>query len=334
MSKRRRGYPSETRVKRGDRVVHGDKEFIREARSQRPLSMRIWTPLSRRVVPEERALRWVPQELLLTRLIATIPSCGLARLLARLASLDALAEFAVPAFCAVENPGTCPRGPLMSTGGSLDPLADHRCAGASTPHSQYLPHLRQPQCSYGLTVAGKDLSTSVGPSPEARSRASEGSGATNQWAVLLRASRAPSGRCEGTVAAALVFQSVPGALRGLGGGCTGGVPRYPVAGSERDEDDWPYLDTFCVIARILNGWGSIRCGKCGEGVPNAVVPGYCEMHLGARQRRSHEDIPQPKEEGNKVVQWSQNLSGTSWKLSPTLVQGWAFKTTTKASNGR
>ena len=33
MSKRRRGYPSETRVKRGDRVVHGDKEFIREAGS-------------------------------------------------------------------------------------------------------------------------------------------------------------------------------------------------------------------------------------------------------------------------------------------------------------
>jgi len=28
MSKRRRGFPSETRVKRGDRVVHGDKELI------------------------------------------------------------------------------------------------------------------------------------------------------------------------------------------------------------------------------------------------------------------------------------------------------------------
>jgi uncharacterized protein YecA (UPF0149 family) len=27
MSKRRRGYPSETRVKRGRRVVHGDKEL-------------------------------------------------------------------------------------------------------------------------------------------------------------------------------------------------------------------------------------------------------------------------------------------------------------------
>ena len=28
MSKRRRGYPSETQVKRGLRVVHGDKELI------------------------------------------------------------------------------------------------------------------------------------------------------------------------------------------------------------------------------------------------------------------------------------------------------------------
>ena len=27
-SKRRKGYPSETRVKRGQRVVHGDKELI------------------------------------------------------------------------------------------------------------------------------------------------------------------------------------------------------------------------------------------------------------------------------------------------------------------
>jgi hypothetical protein len=49
MSKRRRGYPSETRVKRGDRVVHGDKEFIREAWAAGPLSMRIRTPLSRNV---------------------------------------------------------------------------------------------------------------------------------------------------------------------------------------------------------------------------------------------------------------------------------------------
>jgi hypothetical protein len=47
MSKRRRGYPSETRVKRGDRVVHGDKEFIRETRARGPLPMRVWSALSR-----------------------------------------------------------------------------------------------------------------------------------------------------------------------------------------------------------------------------------------------------------------------------------------------
>jgi uncharacterized protein YecA (UPF0149 family) len=28
MSKRRRGFPSETKVKRGQRVVHGDKELV------------------------------------------------------------------------------------------------------------------------------------------------------------------------------------------------------------------------------------------------------------------------------------------------------------------
>ncbi|HEX3577457.1 MAG TPA: SEC-C metal-binding domain-containing protein [Thermoanaerobaculia bacterium] len=27
-SKRRKGYPSETRVKRGERIVHGDKELV------------------------------------------------------------------------------------------------------------------------------------------------------------------------------------------------------------------------------------------------------------------------------------------------------------------
>jgi hypothetical protein len=47
MSKRRRGYPSETRVKRGDRVVHGNKEFIRETGSQRSLPVRVGTTLSR-----------------------------------------------------------------------------------------------------------------------------------------------------------------------------------------------------------------------------------------------------------------------------------------------
>jgi hypothetical protein len=34
MSKRRRGFPSESRVKRGDRVVHGNKELIRKTWSQ------------------------------------------------------------------------------------------------------------------------------------------------------------------------------------------------------------------------------------------------------------------------------------------------------------
>jgi hypothetical protein len=34
MSKRRRGFPSETKVKRHDRVVHGDKELFRAARQK------------------------------------------------------------------------------------------------------------------------------------------------------------------------------------------------------------------------------------------------------------------------------------------------------------
>jgi uncharacterized protein YecA (UPF0149 family) len=28
MSKRRKGYPSERRVKRGERIVHGDRELV------------------------------------------------------------------------------------------------------------------------------------------------------------------------------------------------------------------------------------------------------------------------------------------------------------------
>jgi len=47
MSTRRRGFPSESRVKRGDRVVHGNKELIREAWTQRSMSMRIESSLSR-----------------------------------------------------------------------------------------------------------------------------------------------------------------------------------------------------------------------------------------------------------------------------------------------
>jgi hypothetical protein len=50
MSKRRRGYPSETRVKLGDRVVQGDKEFIREARPPGSMPLRIGTPLSKTAV--------------------------------------------------------------------------------------------------------------------------------------------------------------------------------------------------------------------------------------------------------------------------------------------
>jgi hypothetical protein len=49
MSKRRRGFPSESRVKRGDRVVHGDKELIRKAWAQRSMSVWIGAPLSRTV---------------------------------------------------------------------------------------------------------------------------------------------------------------------------------------------------------------------------------------------------------------------------------------------
>jgi hypothetical protein len=40
-SKRRKGFPSEQRVKKGDRVVHGDKELIREARPQRSVPVRL-----------------------------------------------------------------------------------------------------------------------------------------------------------------------------------------------------------------------------------------------------------------------------------------------------
>lgn len=36
MSKRRWGFPSETRVKRGDRVVHGDKELIEKLGNNDP----------------------------------------------------------------------------------------------------------------------------------------------------------------------------------------------------------------------------------------------------------------------------------------------------------
>ena len=47
MSKRRYGYPSESRVKRGERIVHGNKELIREAWTKGPVSMWFGTTLSR-----------------------------------------------------------------------------------------------------------------------------------------------------------------------------------------------------------------------------------------------------------------------------------------------
>ena len=40
-SKRRKGFPSERRVKKGLRVVHGAKELIREAGPQRSMPVRL-----------------------------------------------------------------------------------------------------------------------------------------------------------------------------------------------------------------------------------------------------------------------------------------------------
>lgn len=48
-SKRRKGFPSEQRVKKGYRVVHGSKELIRETRSQRSLSLWFREVVSRTV---------------------------------------------------------------------------------------------------------------------------------------------------------------------------------------------------------------------------------------------------------------------------------------------
>jgi hypothetical protein len=46
-SKRRNGFPSEQRVKKGHRVVHGNKELFREAWSQRSMPVRFWEVISR-----------------------------------------------------------------------------------------------------------------------------------------------------------------------------------------------------------------------------------------------------------------------------------------------
>ena len=49
-SKRRKGFPSETQVKRGVRVVHGNKELFRKARPERSLPVRFRTQLLRTAV--------------------------------------------------------------------------------------------------------------------------------------------------------------------------------------------------------------------------------------------------------------------------------------------
>ena len=46
-SKRRKGYPSETRVKRGLRIVHGDKELLEKLGRNDPLPLRLREAFSR-----------------------------------------------------------------------------------------------------------------------------------------------------------------------------------------------------------------------------------------------------------------------------------------------
>ena len=48
-SKRRRGFPSETQVKRGVRIVHGNKSPQRETGAKRRLPVRFRTQVSRTV---------------------------------------------------------------------------------------------------------------------------------------------------------------------------------------------------------------------------------------------------------------------------------------------
>jgi len=53
MSKRRKGFPSETHVKRGDRIVHGDKELIEKLGRNDPCPCGSGR-LFQEVLPEER----------------------------------------------------------------------------------------------------------------------------------------------------------------------------------------------------------------------------------------------------------------------------------------
>jgi hypothetical protein len=48
-SKRRKGYPSEAQVKKGTRIVHGNKELFREAGTQRSMPLRLREVVSRTV---------------------------------------------------------------------------------------------------------------------------------------------------------------------------------------------------------------------------------------------------------------------------------------------
>jgi hypothetical protein len=49
-SKRRKGYPSETRVKRGLRIVHGDKELLEKLSRNDPCPLRFREAFSRSAV--------------------------------------------------------------------------------------------------------------------------------------------------------------------------------------------------------------------------------------------------------------------------------------------
>ena len=61
MSKRRRGFPSETRVKRGRRVVHGDKE-LEEKLGRNDLCPCGSGKRFQALLPQERALSTGPVE--------------------------------------------------------------------------------------------------------------------------------------------------------------------------------------------------------------------------------------------------------------------------------
>lgn len=57
-SKRRKGFPSETQVKRGHRVVHGDKDLSEKLGRNDPCPCGS-TRRFQKVLPQERQLRWL-----------------------------------------------------------------------------------------------------------------------------------------------------------------------------------------------------------------------------------------------------------------------------------